>query len=109
MADIPTHCPDCGAKRVSESVGAWGMACCRWWYGGGWSSRLSTCYELQLAKMKAEIDRMRAYDSAMRNSGLDVSPCCGCGEPVVCLPDGMAGWCVKCAEAAKEQADEHSV
>lgn len=39
---------------------------------------------------------------AIERSGFDVSPCRNCGEPVICIPDGLA-MCKDCAEkAAKE-------
>lgn len=43
-----------------------------------------------------------ALTAAIERSGFDVSPCRNCGEPVVCIPDGLA-MCRECAEkAAKE-------
>ena len=48
------------------------------------------CEEHRLAAIVAVIDR----------SGMDISPCMECGEPVVCIPDGMP-LCATCG--AKEQ------
>ena len=65
---------------------------------------LHRVWELEkvVEKLKAENDRLRAIESALANSGLDVSPCTGCGDPVVCIPDGLSSLCVKC-HAAKEK------
>ena len=38
---------------------------------------------------------------AITRSGMDLSPCKGCGESVVCIPDGLA-LCKDCAEKAGE-------
>ncbi len=51
---------------------------------------------IRVKAMLDEIDRLRA---CIERSGLDVSPCMICGEPVVCVPDGVP-MCEECA--AKE-------
>ena len=40
--------------------------------------------------------------AAIERSGFDVSPCRNCGEPVVCIPDGLA-MCKDCAEKASKE------
>ena len=56
-----------------------------------------------------QADRMELFDvenqdlpnpfvelmEAIERSGFDVSPCRGCGEPIVCLPDGLP-FCCSC-------------
>ena len=37
-------------------------------------------------------------EAALAQSPYDISPCGGCGLPVVCLPEGLAPLCVKCAK-----------
>ena len=39
---------------------------------------------------------------AFDRSGYDISPCTVCGDPVVCIPDGMP-MCEPCAEKAGGQ------
>lgn len=39
--------------------------------------------------------QLSAIEGAVNRSGFDVSPCRGCGEAVVCLPDGMP-FCEAC-------------
>ena len=41
------------------------------------------------------------YREAMERSGLDISPCMVCGEPLMCLPDGMP-MCNSCGREARE-------
>lgn len=55
--------------------------------------------------------RITALELAIDNAGMDVSPCRECGDPVVCVPDGLGTYCEKCAEklgvqAAKDFMDE---
>ena len=45
------------------------------------------------------IDAGLALSAAIDRGGYDVSPCQACGEPVVCIPDGLA-MCRLCAEKA---------
>lgn len=40
---------------------------------------------------------------AIERSGLDISPCMRCGEPVVCIPDGLP-MCKACATADWQRA-----
>jgi len=100
MTEQPIKCPDCGAE-VSEHEPYRPCAGCGrvLWADGSWTSRPFTCY--LIAQLKAENERLRLIEDAIDNSGLDISPCRGCGEPVVCLPDGMSDWCAECADAAK--------
>jgi len=107
MSDIPTACPDCGAGVNADDKGVLSVfshraECGRFWESHrGWRFRPITCYERQIARLRAENERLRLIEDAIDNSGLDISPCRGCGEPVVCLPDGMSDWCAECADAAK--------
>lgn len=48
------------------------------------------------------IDAGLALSAAIDRGGYDVSPCQACGEPVVCIPDGLA-MCRHCAERAGGQ------
>jgi len=68
--------------------------------GGSYLSAGETHELLEL--QKAEIDRLREMEAAFQRSPYDISPCHECGEPTVCLPDGMA-FCEACAE--KENDD----
>ena len=38
-------------------------------------------------------------------SGMDISPCRGCGLPVVCIPDGLSSMCELCAAQDHEARD----
>ena len=40
--------------------------------------------------------REQMLDSAIKAGGWDISPCGSCGQPVVCLPDGLP-MCESCA------------
>ncbi len=46
----------------------------------------------------AYLDATDALEKAVSRGGYDISPCRECGEPVVCLPDGLGGLCVGCEE-----------
>jgi hypothetical protein len=48
---------------------------------------------------KAE-DREKIWSDGAKAGGLDLSPCMICGDPVVCLPDGMP-MCESCGQAAQ--------
>ena len=63
-------------------------------------------YWYRACKLKeTEIDRLR---TALERSPYDISPCGECGNPVVCLPEGLA-LCEHCADAADEvQESEES-
>lgn len=53
----------------------------------------------QMMETRGRTDRQqmdRAIRDAYDRSGLDLSPCCECGLPVVCVPDGMP-MCEACA------------
>ena len=59
--------------------------------------------ELRSKNLAAEVERLgkqasffRVYMDALDRSAFDMSPCRVCGEPVVCLPDGLA-LCEPCA------------
>ena len=56
--------------------------------------------------IKAEGDEDKRIADAWRRSGYDISECAGCHEPVVCLPDGMGGWCEDCEKKRQEANDE---
>ena len=62
-------------------------------------SRLDTALA-QLGKVKAVLalaqGQLVGLNDALKRSGYDVSPCRECGEPVVCLPDGLSGVCDPC-------------
>lgn len=51
-----------------------------------------------LAECETEWDALRF---AISRGGLDISPCSGCGETVVCLPDGLP-YCEACAKKLEE-------
>lgn len=44
---------------------------------------------VNLAAVITELDRHRTFQAALDRSPYDICPCQGCGEPVVCVPDGM--------------------
>lgn len=50
-----------------------------------------------IGALTAERDRL---NDALSRSPFDISPCLGCGKPVVCYPDGMPS-CDPCAESGK--------
>ena len=39
---------------------------------------------------------IQTYKEALDRSEFDISPCGECGEPVICLPDGMSTICNEC-------------
>jgi hypothetical protein len=49
-----------------------------------------------VAKLQREIE---ALLKALQAGGMDIAPCKSCGQPVVCIPDGLA-CCKPCAEKA---------
>ena len=49
-----------------------------------------------VAKLQREIE---ALLKALQAGGMDIAPCKSCGQPVVCIPDGLA-CCEPCAEKA---------
>jgi len=49
-------------------------------------------------KLQREIE---ALLKALQAGGMDIAPCKSCGQPVVCVPDGLA-CCKRCAEKAGE-------
>lgn len=60
----------------------------------------------ELAFLRAEVERLRnqaslfkIYMEALDRSSFDMSLCRVCGQPVVCLPDGLA----VCEPCAKEE------
>ena len=53
-------------------------------------------------QLVAERDALRL---AISRSGLDLSPCSGCGETVACLPDGMP-YCEACAKKLEGECCE---
>ena len=52
----------------------------------------------------AEIIGSEAQADALARSPFDLAPCRGCGEPVVCLPDGLP-YCVACGGDDAENAE----
>lgn len=50
----------------------------------------------ELMHMQDQTERELA--DAIERSGLDISLCRGCGELVVCIPDGLSNICEACAE-----------
>ena len=46
-------------------------------------------------------EMMEFFFDVVVRSGMDLSPCKSCGQPVVCVPDGLA-CCKRCAEKAGE-------
>ncbi len=51
-----------------------------------------------LEERKVEMDAdLLELQARIKRSGLDESPCKGCGETVICVPDGLP-MCKKCAE-----------
>ena len=64
----------------------------------------TTCPHLtgpdQICTICQELQALRVVRDAVVRAGLDVSPCRLCGEPVVCVPDGLP-LCCDCA--AKEE------
>jgi|GEM_PF-5212271 len=52
--------------------------------------------------LQAKLRRLQAIEAAYERSGLDISPCMDCGEPTMCIPDGLPV-CAKCGEAAMEK------
>jgi hypothetical protein len=53
------------------------------------NTRVAAAYEVLLATY---LNLKDAYD----RSPYDISPCCVCGQPVVCLPDGIPPMCEEC-------------
>jgi hypothetical protein len=51
-------------------------------------------YAQWVAKLQREIE---ALLKALQAGGMDIAPCKSCGQPVVCIPDGLA-LCRACAE-----------
>jgi hypothetical protein len=41
-------------------------------------------------------------DACLKRSGYDISPCRDCGQPTICLPDGMGAWCEECHRKSEE-------
>lgn len=39
---------------------------------------------------------------AYHRSGLDISPCSACGQPIIVIPDGMPGVCSECEEEGRK-------
>jgi hypothetical protein len=62
------------------------------------SSVLSRAGEI----LAAEVVRL---SGAIDRAGWDISPCRGCGELIVCLPDGLP-MCTECA-TKEDPGDEH--
>lgn len=60
--------------------------------------------EMCKALREAVTDSNHTLDTAqaIRNAGMDISPCCLCGALVVCIPDGLPV-CKACGE--KEEAE----
>ena len=54
----------------------------------------------QITELTLQVDRLRA---AIERSGLDITCCRICGEPVVSIPDGLP-MCEACAE--REAAEQ---
>lgn len=58
-------------------------------------------YAQWVAKLQREITGLQreitALLKAMEAGGMDVAPCKSCGQPVVCIPDGLA-LCRACVE-----------
>lgn len=62
-----------------------------------------SAYENDVKAGKDAIVSASALEAALDRSPYDISPCGKCGMPVVCIPEGLAPWCEKCA---KEEEDE---
>ena len=50
--------------------------------------------------------KISALELAIENAGMEVSPCRECGEPVVCVPDGLGTFCHKCEELLRSQEEQ---
>ncbi len=57
-------------------------------------------------RLKKAVDGLRDYikamDAAMERSAFDLAPCSVCGEPAVCLPDGMP-CCDPCGKKLEDE------
>ena len=57
----------------------------------------STVGVMPVGLTMGQVDKLVELRAAFDRSGLDVSPCKVCGEPVICIPDGMP-CCESCAK-----------
>lgn len=54
---------------------------------------------------KTELRRLATIVAAFERSGLDLSPCLGCGLPVMTVPDGMPAQCDPCYKKEERDAE----
>jgi ribosomal protein L37AE/L43A len=95
-------CPFCGEPRIRYRENVSHYACGT--VGPDENGKYETghtCdihnYSKVFREMDAKLEQLQAINRAYERSGLDISPCMFCGEPVICLPDGMP-MCAPCAK-----------
>lgn len=97
--------PEATVERALQSARRFRRADCNtlehyreWW---------PESYRYEMAEMRAAIEAVepdlnQIWHDALKRSGMDVSPCRMCGEPVICIPDGLT-YCEECAEKEEER------